>query len=188
MQQIKTLQQTKLATIAAKLGIPQVANGQQTERVIFDSVALNGGTAPATQTLEFFQNFAGKTPEESNVQSSKLDSNEALIIKNIKLFTFDESMEVAASMPLLNVYVGGQRVIKDLSFAFATDELTPENIVKIGFGQDGTASSMRLLTNIVVPPQVEIKVTVKLLPLANDARVYLILGGYGVLFNPQSSL
>jgi hypothetical protein len=70
-------QVSKLNYVDAKLGAP--TSGQQTTRYIYDSVTPGvGGT-----NVTFFQNFAGKTQFQTNLNTNKLDSMESMIIKSI---------------------------------------------------------------------------------------------------------
>jgi hypothetical protein len=70
-------QVSKLNYVDAKLGGP--TGGQQTTRYIYDSVIPGVGNTNAT----FFQNFAGKTQFQTNLNTNKLDSMESMIIKSI---------------------------------------------------------------------------------------------------------
>jgi hypothetical protein len=70
-------QVSKLNYVDAKLGGP--TGGQQTTRYIYDSVTPGAGNTNVT----FFQNFAGKTQFQTNLNTNKLDSMESMVIKSI---------------------------------------------------------------------------------------------------------
>jgi hypothetical protein len=172
----------KLSYVDAKLG----ANlpGQQTTRTLFDT-----NTATLNQTyFEFFKNFAGKTALETNLTTNKLDSAESMVIKSIFLNT-ENTGSVYADHALLNIYVGNQNVVKDFDISFNSEPL--------GLSFDRLHSAVasdrrveiRLLTDIVIPPQVNFYATLQLSNTALGAGQKLLceFRGYGKLFSAGSS-
>lgn len=171
MRNIAQTEQAKVDYIAQKLGI-SLRSVQQTERVIYDTTDYAAGPGQAN----FFREFSGKTLTESNVTTNKLDSNEVMVVKNIVLSSGDSQFTEA---PLLDFYVGGQRVIKELPLIFGSPEFTFEPIYNSANSQ---YISLRLLTNIVIPPQIEYYAVIRhLTPVAESHT--LTLQGYGLLFN-----
>lgn len=176
---VNQLQQTKLAYLAQKLGF-DLKDTQQTHRRVYDTVNVT-----SAGQFSFFSNFAGKTLQETNLTSGKLDSSEAFVIKQISLN--DPNVVFANEGAFLSVLVGGQTVVKKFPLQFASSSLHFEQITQTFDGvTEAEMISFRLLTNIVVPPQVEFEVILETFALNDD--ISLMLDGYGVIFNPQMSL
>jgi hypothetical protein len=178
-------QVSKLNYVDAKLGAP--TSGQQTTRYIYDTILPGTGGTNVT----FFQNFAGKTQFETNLTTNKLDSMESMVIKSIfitseagSLGTFDLTGHLN-----LNIYVGNQCVLKDFDPSF--------NCTSRGLSFDRLHSSnsqaqlleVRLLTDIVIPPQVNFKATLELAEntSVSDTKITLGLKGYGKIFSAGMS-
>jgi hypothetical protein len=102
-------QVSKLNYVDAKLGGP--TGGQQTTRYIYDSVVPGVGNTNVT----FFQNFAGKTQFQTNLNTNKLDSMESMIIKSIFISVpgTEGALDLTGHLNL-NIYVGNQCVLKIL--------------------------------------------------------------------------
>lgn len=178
-------QVSKLNYVDAKLGAP--TSGQQTTRYIYDSVLPGvGGT-----NLTFFQNFAGKTQFQTNLTTNKLDSMESMVIKSIYVSCFAGS---GGSLTLtghtnLNIYVGNQCVLKDFDLSFnALNRGLAFDRLHSGFNSD-TIVEVRLLTDIVIPPQVNFKATLELAEntALADTSITLGLKGYGKIFSAGMS-
>ena len=176
----------KLNMVNSKLGATMP--GQQTTRYIFDSVTASA--AGATQ-FNFFQTFAGKTDLESNLTTNKLDSSESMIIKSIYLAC---SAGTAGTLDLqghsnLNITVGNQVVLKDFNPAFnAGNRGVAFDRLHSGFNSD-TYLEIRLLTDIVIPPQVNFKATLELAEneAVDNSKITLGLKGYGTIFSAGST-
>jgi hypothetical protein len=178
-------QVSKLNYVDAKLGAP--TSGQQTTRYIYDTVLPGAGGTNVT----FFQNFAGKTQFQTNLTTNKLDSMESMVIKSIFL-TVAAGTEGALNLSghlNLNIYVGNQCVLKDFDPSF--------NSSNRGLSFDRLHSSynsteiveVRLLTDIVIPPQVNFKATLELAEntAVVDTSITLGLKGYGKIFSAGMS-
>lgn len=181
MSQVK-----KLDFVNSKLGAP--VGGQQTTRYIYDSVVA--GSA-GKQVFNFFETFSGKTDLQTNLTTNKLDSSESMVIKSIYLSL---SAGTAGTLSLtghlrLNITVGNQVVLKDfdpsfnssnrgLSFDRLHSGLTTPSILEV-----------RLLTDIVIPPQVNFKATLEFAEntAVADTSVTLGLKGYGQIFSAGGS-
>lgn len=186
----------KLAYVDSKLGAP--SNQQQTTRVLYDTFINNAGV-PQTQ-IEFFTNFQGKSLARTNLQVSKLDSAESMVIKSL---WFGGSFEGAdPDIPfgtntggvVCDVIVGNQTVVKALPLHFNTyvgepfDRIHASNnafVVQNDSGNTGLWCEVRLLTNIVIPPQVDFKVVVRgeSLGLGDTGATICALSGYGQIFS-----
>lgn len=192
-------QVSKLGYVDNKLGAP--TQGQQTTRILFNTIE-NPGT---TSSLSFFKNFQGLSNGQTNLTQNKLDSMESMVIKTISLyefvsgtlFTFGQDFQQT-----LSVIVGNQTVVKNLPIQFnqgtngqAFDRLH-ENagafIDNIG-GEAATVQvfmpvEIRLLTDIVIPPQVSFEVRIDSNNAAYGAgAVACALAGYGKIFSAGAS-
>ena len=172
----------KVAYVDSKLGVS--LPGQQTTRVIYDSVNAVAGQ----QFFEFFTNFAGKTEFQTNLTTNKLDSAESMVIKSIQIIMGTEVSNLADHLNL-NITVGNQVVLKDFDPSFnATSRGLSFDRLHSGFNNDKNLE-VRLLTDIVIPPQVNFKATLQisnaLLALNDD--VTIIFKGYGRIFSAGNS-
>jgi len=177
----------KLNYVDAKLGVG--LPGQQTTRVIYDSINATAGQG----FYEFFTNFAGKTEFQTNLTTNKLDSAESMVIKSIQLIGFFAGSPTPASLSdhlNLNITVGNQVVLKDFDPSF--------NGSNRGFSFDRLHSGynnadnleVRLLTDIVIPPQVNFKATLQIASGANvvlNDDITIVLKGYGRIFSAGAS-
>ena len=175
-------QVSKLAYVDSKLGVS--LPGQQTTRVIYDSINATAGQ----QFFQFFTNFAGKTEFQTNLTTNKLDSAESMVIKSIQIIMGSAVSNLTDHLNL-NITVGNQVVLKDFdpSFNCSSRGLAFDRLHS-GFNST-TNLEVRLLTEIVIPPQVNFKAELQLsnaLLAAND-DVTIIFKGYGRIFSAGSS-
>jgi len=171
----------KLNMVNAKLGATMP--GQQTTRYIYDSVTAVAGQT----TFNFFQTFAGKTDLQSNLTTNKLDSSESMVIKSIYL-TGDITATLTGHSNL-NITVGNQVVLKDFNMAFnATNRGVSFDRLHSGLNANNIVE-VRLLTDIVIPPQVNFKATLELAEGGTLAAESITLGlkGYGTIFSAGST-
>jgi len=175
-------QVSKLAYVDSKLGVS--LPGQQTTRVIYDSVNATAGQ----QFFEFFTNFAGKNEFQTNLTTNKLDSAESMVIKSIQIILGTATSNIADHLNL-NIVVGNQVVLKDFDPSFnATNRGLAFDRLHSGLNSDQNLE-VRLLTDIVIPPQVNFKATLQVsnaLIAAND-DVTIIFKGYGRIFSAGNS-
>jgi hypothetical protein len=172
----------KLAYVDAKLGVG--LPGQQTTRVIYDSVNAVAGQ----QFFEFFTNFAGKNEFQTNLTANKLDSAESMVIKSIQLICGSSSVDFTQHLNL-NITVGNQVVLKDFDPSFnATNRGLSFDRLHSGFSDEKNLE-LRLLTDIVIPPQVNFKATLQLAgtTVALNDDITIILKGYGRIFSAGAS-
>jgi hypothetical protein len=177
----------KLAYVDAKLGVG--LPGQQTTRVIYDSVNAVAGQG----FFEFFTNFAGKTEFQTNLTTNKLDSAESMVIKSIQIIGFFAGSPTPASLNNhmnLNITVGNQVVVKDFDPSFnASNRGVAFDRLHSGANLNNNLE-LRLLTDIVIPPQVNFKATLQLSDGANVALnddITIVLKGYGRIFSAGNS-
>jgi len=193
-------QVSKLSFVDGKLGAP--TSGQQTTRVIFNTI-INPST---TSSLTFFRSFQGLTSGQTNLTQNKLDSMESMVIKTIWLAQFDTDGSLRSIggrvQQTLSIIVGNQTVVKNLPIQFnqgfngqAFDRLH-DNAGALSDTTGATTSllqnaqpcEIRLLTDIVIPPQVAFEVRVD----SNSAvygtqAVVCALAGYGKIFSAGNS-
>ncbi len=190
----------KLGYVDSKLGAP--TSGQQTTRILFNTIEAPG----TTSSLSFFKNFQGLTNGQTNLTQNKLDSMESMVIKTIWLAQYASAGDVTEFGGLrqqtLSIVVGNQTVVKNLPIQFnqglngqAFDRLHENAGAASDLNTPATAIyqrimpvEIRLLTDIVIPPQVAFEVRVE-----SNAGVYgtgavvCALSGYGKIFSAGSS-
>jgi len=193
-------QVNKLSFVDGKLGAP--TSGQQTTRILFNTIEAPG----TTSSLIFFRNFQGLTTGQTNLTQNKLDSMESMVIKSIMLtqFTTAGVLDTFGGFvqQTLSIIVGNQTVVKNLPFQFnqgingqsfdrlhenggvdSDSSFTPTNLL-----QSTQPCEIRLLTDIVIPPQVAFEVRID-----SNAGVYgtgavvCALSGYGKIFSAGNS-
>ena len=172
----------KVAYVDSKLGVS--LPGQQTTRVIYDSV----NAAAGQQFFQFFTNFAGKNEFQTNLTTNKLDSAESMVIKSIQIIMNSATSNLADHLNL-NITVGNQVIDKDFdpSFNCSSRGLSFDRLHS-GFNST-TNLELRLLTDIVIPPQVNFKAELTLgnaLVAVND-DITIVLKGYGRIFSAGNS-
>jgi hypothetical protein len=190
----------KLGYVDSKLGAP--TSGQQTTRILFNTIETPG----TTSSLSFFKNFQGLTNGQTNLTQNKLDSMESMVIKTIWLTQLTTAGAVnvfgGEVQQTLSIIVGNQTVVKNLPIQFnqggngqAFDRLhenagAVSDLITTGSGgiQVVQPCEIRLLTDIVIPPQVAFEVRIE-----SNAAVYgtgavvCALAGYGKIFSAGSS-
>jgi hypothetical protein len=146
-----------------------------------------GGT-----NVTFFQNFAGKTQFQTNLTTNKLDSMESMVIKSIYLLfpagTAPAALNLTGHLNL-NIYVGNQCVLKDFDPSFnSSNRGLAFDRLHSGVN-NGDILEVRLLTDIVIPPQVNFKATLELAEntAVVDTSITLGLKGYGKIFSAGMS-
>lgn len=193
-------QVSKLNYVDGKLGAP--TSGQQTTRVLFNTIEAPG----TTSSLTFFRNFQGLTNGQTNLTQNKLDSMESMVIKSIWLaqLTTAGLLEFVGGFTsqTISIIVGNQTVVKNLPIQFnqgsngqAFDRLhesggTWLDSITLGTRTKQTVQpiEIRLLTDIVIPPQVAFEVRLD----SNNSSygtgaVVCALAGYGKIFSAGNS-
>ena len=172
----------KVAYVDSKLGVS--LPGQQTTRVIYDSINATAGQ----QFYEFFTNFAGKNEFQTNLTTNKLDSAESMVIKSIQIIMGSATSNLADHLNL-NITVGNQVVLKDFDPSFnSSNRGLAFDRLHSGFNNNKNLE-LRLLTDIVIPPQVNFKATLQvsnaLVALGDD--ITIVFKGYGRTFSAGNS-
>lgn len=191
---------SKLGYVDSKLGAP--SSGQQTTRILFNTIEAPG----TTSSLTFFKTFQGLTQGQTNLTQNKLDSMESMVIKTIWLAQYSTAGVLdlfgGFAQQTVSIIVGNQTVVKNLPIQFnqgvagqAFDRLH-ENAAVVADNifpgvrtlQRTQPVEIRLLTDIVIPPQVAFEVRID-----SNAGVYstgavvCALSGYGKIFSAGSS-
>ena len=189
----------KLGYVESKLGAP--TSGQQTTRILFNTIEAPG----TTSSLSFFKNFQGLTNGQTNLTQNKLDSMESMVIKTIWLAKFDTGGVLDTFggnvQQTLSIIVGNQTVVKNLPIHFnqgvngqAFDRLhenggsVNQNDFADRLLQFAQPCEIRLLTDIVIPPQVAFEVRIESNQAAyGTGAVVCALSGYGKIFSAGNS-
>jgi hypothetical protein len=190
----------KLGYVDSKLGAP--TSGQQTTRILFNTIEAPG----TTSSLSFFKNFQGLTNGQTNLTQNKLDSMESMVIKTIWLAQFSTAGALSnfggVQSQTLSIIVGNQTVVKNLPIQFnqgvngqSFDRLhenggSISDLLAFGTALVQTVQpvEIRLLTDIVIPPQVAFEVRIESNAAAYDTgAVVCALSGYGKIFSAGSS-
>jgi len=189
----------KLSYVDSKLGAPSA--GQQTTRILFNTIEAPG----TTSSLSFFRNFQGLSNGQTNLTQNKLDSMESMVIKTIYLAQFDNNVlgSVGGNVQqTLSIIVGNQQVVKNLPIQFnqgvngqAYDRLHEAGGARADLAVGPTSTSqtllpceIRLLTDIVIPPQVAFEVRIDSNSAVYSAgAVVCALSGYGKIFSAGNS-
>jgi len=193
-------QPQKLAYVDAKLGAP--SSGQQTTRILFNTIEAPG----TTSSLTFFKNFQGLTNGQTNLTNNKLDSMESMVIKTIMLSQLATAGAIGNFGGLVqqtvSIIVGNQTVVKNLPIQFnqgtngqAFDRLHENGGASVDGRFDSTAVlqtlmpvEIRLLTDIVIPPQVAFEVRIDSNQgVYGTGAVVCALSGYGKIFSAGNS-
>jgi hypothetical protein len=193
-------QVNKLSFVDGKLGAP--TSGQQTTRVLFNTIEAPG----TTSTLVFFRNFQGLTNGQTNLTQNKLDSMESMVIKTIwlaQLTTGNIAQTFGTSaQQTLSIIVGNQTVVKNIPIQFnqgsngqAFDRLHENGGALTDLVGSATSvlqtripCEIRLLTDIVIPPQVAFEVRIDSGNVDyGTGAVVCALAGYGKIFSAGNS-
>jgi hypothetical protein len=179
----------------------QMDQMQGTTRNVYDTVDFGTSTTysffselPSKQTTLF-----GNAPA-TNLTENRFEPGEGMVIKEIAFVNYSATNAAnlntsITALALIDVVVGNQRVVKDLPL-LAGSTISPINNIntKISGTEAGLFNCMRLFTNIIIPPQIQFFVNVRLpyAPVAADTGeamsfVRCYLKGYGKLFNPRNN-
>jgi hypothetical protein len=178
-----------------RLGNYAVANMQGTTRAIFDTASGQ------SNNFTFFQNVQTRPYPFSNISQNRFEVGESLAIESIALILFETEYPLLGDNifsfnfagqcnPLLNLYIGNQRVIKDLDLSYSNTTLGQTNTPNPSVSNDQLTAVFRLETPIVIPPQIEFYATLQFsTPVGGPETtgIALILQGTGTLLNPKSN-
>lgn len=181
----------------------QMDSMQGTTRNVYDTVNFNG-----LRSYSFFSELPSKQTTllgfapATNITDNRFEPGEGMVIKEIAFANYTPvDGDIAnlntgiAALGLIDIIVGNSRVVKDLpllagSLIGAINNINMKTSVT---GEDRRYNCIRLFTNIVIPPQIQFFVNLKLPYAPTEAssqsasvlRCYL--KGYGKLFNPRNN-
>jgi len=181
----------------------QMDQMQGTTRNIYDTVNMTGLT-----TYSFFSELPSKqttlfaNAPATNLTENRFEPGEGMVIKELAFINYEGTEANVANLNvgygalgLVDIIVGNQRVVKDLPLLAGSTISAINNInSKISTATETARyNCVRLFTNIVIPPQVQFFVNLRL-PIAPAAGVgtgaailRCYLKGYGKLFNPRNN-
>jgi hypothetical protein len=182
-------QVNKFLTATRALGA-QMDQMQGTTRIIYDSFDFG----LTNNFYSFFSAVSSKNSiTETNINDNRFEPGEGMVIKEIVIASrdvtngaeFDDTIQFST----LDVVIGNNRVVKGLPLlagngSFGINAMTGRPNLKIW--------SIRLLNNIVIPPQIQFFVnlqapTVGAATPGNALNLRVFLKGYGKLFNPRNN-
>lgn len=182
-------QVNKFLEATRRLGA-QMDQDQGTTRVIYDTT---GALVNAT-TVNFFDQVTSKTYPATNLDQNRFQPGEGMVVKEIGFQMVGTSVLNFQGQPgfaVLDFYVGNNRVIKELPLtAFSTiASLNPLNKVPTSASTaNNVGTYLRLRTNIVIPPQIQFKATLRFIEPTGTSpapiNLKMLVKGYGKLFNP----
>ena len=186
----------QIVGVNQRLGNTAVPNMQGTTRMIFDTQTI--GTSATNFTLNYFQGVSSRTYPFTNLSSNRFEVGESLAIQGIT-FGFTIASIANLSNPIIpsllegttnftntlnfNLFIGNQRVIKDLDLNYSRSLLGESKKASV------ISNTLQFETPIVIPPQIEFYATVRITSSAAAAvrRMYLMLYGQGTLLNTKST-
>jgi hypothetical protein len=184
----------------------QMDQMQGTTRNIYDTVNMDGKTS-----YSFFSELPSKQGSASNLANApatnltdnRFEPGEGMVIKELAFINYEATAaNIAnlnigfAALGLVDIIVGNQRVVKDLPLLAGATISAINNInTKVSIATEAKRYNVvRLFTNIVIPPQIQFFVNLRLpfAPVAatTDASASVLrcyLKGYGKLFNPRNN-
>jgi hypothetical protein len=187
----------------------QMDQQQGTTRVIYDTINVPTGN---NVQFNYFDEVSGKAntvinnQPVTNITDNRFEPGEGMVVKEIAFYNMDVQADPVTpvvldnsviGLGLLNFYIGNNRVLKDLPLlagqqATGINNLNPVTTSTVN--QTGSRLlSIRLFTNIVIPPQIQFYATLKL-PTGGGAvagqgltTLRMYVKGYGKLFNPRNN-
>lgn len=182
----------------------QMDQMQGTTRNIYDTVDMDGRT-----TYSFFSELPSKqttllaNAPATNINENRFEPGEGMVIKELAFINYtpvnaniaDLNLSLAA-LGLVDIIVGNSRVVKDLPLLAGSTISSINNInMKVSIaGEAARYNCLRLFTNIVIPPQIQFFVNLRLpfapvaaTPGQSASVLRCYLKGYGKLFNPRNN-
>lgn len=186
----------QIVGVNQRLGNTAVPNMQGTTRYIYDSQAMAAST---NQTLTFFQGASSRTFPATNINNNRFEVGESLAIQGVTFFARETSITGLQNLLeysllpgtarfnntlILNVFIGNQRVIKDLDLNYS------RYMMGEVANQSETNNVLHFETPIVIPPQIEFYATLRVtstIAVSADRTLYLGFFGQGTLLNTKSN-
>lgn len=190
----------------------QMDQMQGTTRIIYDTFGAAAANFQTQTSYDFFSEVSSKVSATyanqpaTNITDNRFEPGEGMVVKEIGFYNMSNTADPATpaqvntsvlGLSLINLYIGNNRVIKDLPLFLAGTFSPLNNIHSITSSGDNyitrRVGALRLFTNIVIPPQVQFYLNMRIPFVGTSAdsnemnifRVYL--KGYGKLFNPRNN-
>jgi hypothetical protein len=187
----------------------QMDQQQGTTRVIYDTVNVPTGT---NVQFNYFDEVSGKAntvinnQPVTNITDNRFEPGEGMVVKEIGFYNMDVQADPVTpvvldtsviGLGLLNFYIGNNRVLKDLPLMAGQQPTGINNLNPVTSSTVNNSNtrflSIRLFTNIVIPPQIQFYATLRL-PTGGGAvagqgltTLRMYVKGYGKLFNPRNN-
>jgi hypothetical protein len=187
----------------------QMDQQQGTTRVIYDTINVPTGT---NVQFNYFDEVSGKAntvinnQPVTNITDNRFEPGEGMVVKEIGFYNMDVQADPVTPVVLdtsviglgvLNFYIGNNRVLKDLPLMAGQQPTGINNLNPVTSSTVNDSNtrflSIRLFTNIVIPPQIQFYATLKL-PSGGGAvagqgltTLRMYVKGYGKLFNPRNN-
>jgi hypothetical protein len=181
----------------------QMDSMQGTTRNVYDTVNMTGLTS-----YSFFSELPSKqttllaNAPATNITDNRFEPGEGMVIKELAFVNYESTVAniadlnfSVAALGLVDIIVGNQRVVRDLPLLAGSTigSINNINLKTTVTDESKRYNSLRLFTNIVIPPQIQFFVNLRLpFAPANDTsqganvlRCYL--KGYGKLFNSRNN-
>jgi len=176
---------------------------QGTTRNVYDTVNMTG-----LRTYSFFSELPSKqttllgNAPATNITDNRFEPGEGMVIKELAFANYEATAaNVAdlnlgiAALGLVDIVVGNTRVVKDLPLLAGSTIGAINNLnLKTSVATEVLRyNCVRLFTNIVIPPQIQFFVNLRLpfAPAAESGQGAAVLRcylkGYGKLFNPRNN-
>lgn len=181
----------KVLNVANKFGA-NANSSQFTERVIYDSLPLDGRT-----TFRFFEGCNARIFPDTNLSENKLQKQENMVIKYISLqvstYSAAFALPVVSTEPLSTTFPGLYR--SDLSIQVAQsvvlkpypmDDMNP---VFNPFARHATHNCIRLGVDLVIPELLEFVGVLQTVSytLSTTKKLSLKLHGQATIFSPRAN-
>ena len=190
----------------------QMDQMQGTTRIIYDTFGAATANFQTQTSYDFFSEVSSKVSATyanqpaTNITDNRFEPGEGMVVKEIGFYNMSNSAdpstpaqvnESVLGLSLINLYIGNNRVIKDLPLFLAGTFSPLNNINQITSNTNNyitrRVGALRLFTNIVIPPQVQFYLNMRI-PFvgtstdSNEMNIFRVyLKGYGKLFNPRNN-
>jgi len=190
----------------------QMDQMQGTTRIIYDTFGAAAANFQTQTSYDFFSEVSSKVSATyanqpaTNITDNRFEPGEGMVVKEIGFYNMSNTADPSTpaqvntsvlGLSLINLYIGNNRVIKDLPLFLAGTFSPLNNIHQITSNGDNyitrRVGALRLFTNIVIPPQVQFYLNMRI-PFvgtstdSNEMNIFRVyLKGYGKLFNPRNN-
>lgn len=196
--------QEKIIGVNSRFGNPGIAKQQGSTVEIYDTLELP--TAGGTNVVfDFFIDAKTRSFPFTNLKDGKLPPQEAFVANRLYFYIIDENTldNVRAIRPLFEnsglslVTNGGINGLGEVEFSISNNRvLKPIPLTSFApnfnGGDDEQNNVFQFDTQIVIPPQLEFKLSVKIdtvKSIPDGRKIYLaaVMGGVGAIFSPKSN-